>query len=85
MEEKKIGVITHYYGHLGVGIIKIEQDSLKVGETVHFKGHTTDFQQPIESMQVEHKDVQEAKVGEQVGVKVSEHVRQHDEVLKVIA
>ena len=85
MEEKKIGVITHYYTHLGVGIIKIEEDGLKVGDTVHFKGHTTDFQQTIESIQLEHNDVQEGKVGEQVGVKTNEHVREHDEVLKVVA
>ena len=84
MEEKKIGVITHYYGHAGVGIIKIEAEGIKVGDTLHFKGHTSDFQQPIDSMQLEHKDVQEAKVGDQVGVKVTEHVREHDEVFKII-
>lgn len=84
MEEKKIGVITHYYGHVGVGIIKIEAEGFKVGDTLHFKGHTTDFQQPIDSMQLEHKDVQEAKVGDQVGVKVTEHVRDRDEVFKII-
>ena len=84
MEEKKIGVVTHYYGHIGVGIIKIEAEGLKIGDTLHFKGHTSDFQQTIESMQVEHKDVQEANVGEQVGVRVSDHVREHDEVFKII-
>ncbi|MBN2097806.1 MAG: hypothetical protein JW714_04945 [Candidatus Omnitrophica bacterium] len=83
MKETKIGAVTHYYSHLGVGIIKIEEGSLKVGDTVHFKGHTTDFQQAIESIQVEHQDVQEAKVGDLVGIKVSEHVREHDEVFKV--
>lgn len=85
MEEKKIGAITHYYGHLGVGIIKLEEEGLKLGDTLHFKGHTSDFQQTIDSMQIEHKDVQEAKVGDQVGVKLNEHVREHDEVFKVIA
>lgn len=84
MEEKKIGKITHYYGHLGVGIIKIESEGLKVGDTLHFKGHTSDFQQTIDSMQIEHKEVQEANVGDMVGVKVNEHVREHDEVFKVL-
>lgn len=83
MEEKRIGVITHYYGNLGVGIIKIEAEGLKVGDTLHFKGHTSDFQQTVESMQIEHKDMQEAKVGDQVGIKVNEHVREHDQVFKV--
>ena len=85
MEEKKIGVITHYFGHVGVGIIKIEAEGLKVGDTLHFKGHSSDFQQTVESMQLEHKDIQEGKVGDQVGVKVNEHVREHDEVFKVIS
>lgn len=85
MEEKKIGVITHYFGHVGVGIIKIEAEGLKVGDTLHFKGHSSDFQQTVESMQLEHKDIQEGQVGDQVGVKVNEHVREHDEVFKVIS
>ena len=85
MEERKIGAITHYYGHLGVGIIKIEEEGLKVGDSIHFKGHTTDFQQAVESIQIEHKNVQEAKPGDIIGIKVDEHVREHDEVYKVIA
>ena len=85
MEEKKIGVVTHYYTHLGVGIIKIEEEGLKVADTLHFKGHTTDFQQTVDSIQIEHKSVQEGKVGDQVGIKLNEHVREHDEVFKVIA
>ncbi|TRZ49525.1 MAG: hypothetical protein D4S01_08410 [Dehalococcoidia bacterium] len=85
MEEKRVGVITHYFGHIGVGIIKIEAEGLKVGDTLHFKGHSTDFQQAIESMQLEHKDVQEGKVGEQLGIKLNQHAREHDEVFKVIA
>ena len=83
MAEKKIGVITHYFGNIGVGIIKIEAEGLKVGDTLHFKGHTSDFQQTIDSMQIEHDKVQEAKVGEMIGIKVNEHVREHDQVFKV--
>ncbi len=84
MEEKKIGVVTHYYNHLGVGIVKIEESQLKIGETLHIKGHTTDLQQTVESMQKEHKDVQEAGVGDLVGIKFNEHVREHDEVFKMV-
>ncbi|MFC1632001.1 hypothetical protein ACFL1I_00660 [Candidatus Omnitrophota bacterium] len=83
MEEKKIGVVTHYFGHIGVGIIKVEAEGIKVGETLHFKGHTSDFQQTVSALEIEHKQVQEAKVGEQVGLKVNEHVREHDLVFKV--
>ena len=83
MEEKEIGVVTHYFGHLSVGIVKLK-DSLKVGDTIHFKGHTSDFEQVVESMQIEHKDVQEAKAGDAVGLKVKDHVREHDIVYKVV-
>lgn len=83
MEEKEIGVVTHYFGHLDVGIVKLK-DNLKIGDTVHFKGHTSDFEQVVESMQIEHQDVQEAKAGEMVGLKIKQHVREHDVVYKVI-
>ncbi len=83
-EEKKIGVVTHYFGKITVAIIKIEEEGLKVGDTVHFKGHTSDFTQEIQSMELEHKVVQETKVGESIGIKVSEHVREGDAVYKVI-
>lgn len=83
MAEKKIGVIAHYYSNIGVGIIKIEAEGIKVGDTLHFKGHTSDFQQTVESMQIEHNKLQEAKVGDMVGIKVNEHLREHDQVFKV--
>ncbi len=84
MEEKEIGTITHYYGHLSVGLVEL-QDALKVGETIHIKGHTSDFTQPVESMQVEHADVAEAKAGNTIGLKVTQKVHPHDKVYKVIA
>lgn len=62
MEEKQVGVMTHYYGHINVGIIELS-DALKVGDTIHVKGHATDFTQAVDSMQVEHAGVQEAKAG----------------------
>ena len=84
MEEKKIGVVTHYFGHVGVGIVKVKAEGFKKGDTLHFKGHTSDFQQTVESLEIEHKNVEQAKVGDAVGMKVNEHVREHDEVFKVI-
>ena len=84
MAEKEIGVVTHYFTNIGVGTIKLTIDTLKVGETIHIKGHTSDFNQLVESMQVENKPVQEAKIGDIVGLKVKEHVREHDKVYKVV-
>ncbi len=82
MPEKEIGKIIHYYGHLNVGIIEL-QDSLKLGDTIHIKGHSSDFTQGIDSMQVEHANVPEAKSGDVVGVKVLEKVHPQDKVYKV--
>lgn len=82
MPEQEIGVITHYFGNASVAAIKLTKP-LKVGETIHIKGHTTDFQTTISSMQVEHETVQEAKKGSSIGIKVSDKCREHDKVYKV--
>jgi putative protease len=84
MQEKEIGKITHYYGHLSVGIIELS-DTLKIGDTIHIKGHSSDFTQSVDSMQIEHADVPEAKVGDVIGVKVIQKAHPHDKVYKVIA
>lgn len=77
--EKPVGKVTHYFNHLNVGIIKLISP-LKVGDKVKFKGHTTDFEQEITEMQYDHKDIEEGKKGQEVGIKVSDHVREGDEV-----
>lgn len=82
MEEKEIGKITHYYGHLDVGIIELT-DTLKVGDSIHIKGHSEDFTQTVDSIQVEHASVVEAKAGEEIGIKVANKVHPHDKVYKV--
>lgn len=84
MQEKEIGEITHYFGHISVGIIKLS-DSLKIGETIHIKGHVSDFTQKVESMQIEHTSVAEAKSGDAVGIKVSQKIHPKDKVFKVIS
>jgi putative protease len=84
MQEKEIGTVSHYYGHLSVGIIEL-QDVLKIGDTVHIKGHTDDFTEAVESMQIEHANVTEAKAGDIIGIKVTQKVHPHDKVYKVIA
>ncbi len=84
-EEVKIGVITHFFSKVSVGIINLTDGDLKIGDKIRIKGHTSDFEETVESMQIEHKDVKEAKKGDQVGIKVKEHVREHDVVYKVAA
>ncbi len=84
MQEKEIGNITHYYGHLNVGIIQLT-DNIKVGETIHIKGHSEEFSQNVDSIQIEHASVPEAKPGDAVGIKVAQKVHPGDKVFKVIA
>ena len=83
MEEKEIGVVAHYYGKVGVGIIQLT-DTLKVGDTIHIKGHSGDFTQQVDSMQVDYKDVKEATAGQAAGIKVNQKVHENDKVYKVV-
>jgi len=82
-EEKLIGEITHYFNHIEVAIIRLK-DTLKNGDTVRIVGgEETDFEQVVDSMQIDHKEVKEAKKGKSVGVKIKEKVREGYKVYKV--
>lgn len=83
MPEEEIGKVSDYFRKIGVAAIEITQGTLSVGDTIRIKGHTTDFTQVLESMQIEHQNVQTAKAGDSIGIKVKDHVRDHDEVYKV--
>lgn len=82
--EVQVGHVTHYYTHLGVAAVEIDDDEIDVGDTVHIKGHTTDLVQPVESIELNHQHIDAATPGENVGIKVRDHVREHDAVLKVL-
>ncbi|MBI3611308.1 MAG: hypothetical protein HY204_11505 [Nitrospirae bacterium] len=82
--EQRVGIVTHYYSHLNVAVVKLDQGALQVGDSIHIKGHTTDFQQRVDSMQIEHQSIQRADLGQEFGLKVSEHVREHDVVYKML-
>jgi len=83
--EERVGFVTHYYGHLSVATIRLESGSLRVGDTIRILGHTSDFRQRVESMQIEHQPVTEAGKRQEIGLKVSEHARENDDVYKVTA
>jgi translation elongation factor EF-1alpha len=82
MGEKEIGTISTFFSHVGVAAIKLS-GKLKVGDKIHVKGHTTDFEQKVGSMQIENKKVSEAKKGDHIGIKVDEKVRPNDKVFLV--
>lgn len=84
MAEQEVGTVAHYFDHAGVAAIKLTGD-LAVGDQIHVKGHTSDFTQAVESMQIEHQAVTKGGAGQDVGIKVKEHAREHDVVYKVVA
>jgi putative protease len=77
----EVGRITHFFPKISVAVIEL-RESLKVGDTIAVKGPTTDFEQPVESMQIEHKEVQKAEAGQNIGLKVAQRVRETDLVYK---
>ena len=79
---ERIGVVTHYYNHLAVAILKLEKGKLRVGDFIHIKGHTSDFAQPVESLEIDHVHVNEVRPGQSFGLRVKEHAREHDVVYK---
>jgi len=82
MPEEKVGVVKDYFAKISVAGIDIT-GRLKAGDTIHIKGHTTDFEQVVESMQVEHEQVEEAKAGDAIGIKVLDRCRGGDTVYRV--
>ena len=84
MAEERIGRVTHYFGKVQVAVVEIEAGSLSVGDTIHIKGHTSDFTQQVDSMQIDNQPVETATPGQTIGLKVAEHARENDEVFKVL-
>ena len=82
-EKVRVGKVTHYFTKISVGVVELE-DELKVGDKISIEGATTNFQQTVESMQIEHKPVEIAKKGDCIGLKVKERVREGDVVYKIV-
>ena len=83
-EEMQVGKVTHYFTKIGVAVIEVTDGSIKVGDEIHIKGHTSDFRQKVNSMQIEHENVEMAEPGQSIGVKVEEPVRANDLVYKAV-
>ena len=81
-EGRKVGKITHYFNKIGVAVVELA-DTLKEGDKIRIKGSSTDFEQTVESMQIEHEQVKEAAAGQSIGLKVKDVVREGDEVFVV--
>lgn len=82
MAEKEIGSVTNYFSKIGVAVIDLTAP-LKLGDEVRIRGGTRDFQQRVESMQVEHQPIEEAAPGQEIALKLDQKVRVNDKVYKV--
>lgn len=83
-EEVEIGRVNDYFAHIGVAGIDLT-GPLKVGDRIRIKGHTTDLEEVVENIQIEHESVGDAKAGDKIGVKVGDRVRGGDHVYRVVS
>ena len=81
--EVEIGRVTHFYSHLCVAVLQLNEN-LKLGDKIHILGHTTDFEQRVTSIEVEHHPVVWVKPGDHVAIKVIGPVREHDLIYRVV-
>ena len=84
-EEKlvEVGRVTHFYPKISVAIVELKA-SLNIGDKILIKGATTNFEQTVESMQIEHKNIERAEAGQIIGLKVKERVRENDKVYRIM-
>lgn len=83
MTENPVGVVDNYYVKIGVAAVSVISGSIKKGDRLKYKGHTTDFTQTVLQMEIEKQAVEEARAGDLVGLKVDQRVRKNDKVYKV--
>ena len=83
MSEARIGRVEKYYGRLSVAVIELTAGPLRLGDIIHVRGSTTDFEQPVESMQIEHERVEQADAGQRVAIQVLAKARPHDVVYRI--
>jgi putative protease len=83
VSEIEIGTVVHYFDRPQVAVVRIVVGEIAVGDTLHFRGHTTDFSEAVASMELDHKPVERAGAGAEVAIKVIGRARVHDKVLKM--
>ena len=84
MDKHLVGVVVNYYSKPSVAAIKVTSGSIKIGDLLKYKGHTTDFTEEVASIEMNNQPVEEAKANDLIGIKVSERVRENDKVYKVV-
>ena len=82
---EEVGIITHYFPKVDAAVVKLTKGSLVVGDKIVIKGHTSDFKEKVESIQLDHAPIQNAEQGMEIGLKVKSKVREHDVVYKIVS
>ena len=82
--ERRVGFVTHYYGRIHVAVLDLEE-GIRIGDTIHISGYTTDFVQEVRSLEVNHRQIQAAGAGADVALEVDQRVREGDAVYKVLS
>lgn len=83
MDEEQVGKVVKFFAKPSVAAVEVTAGALRIGDTIRIKGHTTDLEETVKSMQVEKESIDEAKPGDLVGIRVSDRVREGDKVFKV--
>lgn len=84
MDQDQVGVVVNFYSKHSVAAIKVTSGSIKIGDLLKYKGHTTDFTEEVASIEMNNQPVEEAKANDLIGIKVNERVRENDKVYKVV-
>ena len=84
MERKKVGEVFHFFGKIGVAAIRLTDGAIAIGDTIQILGPTTNLEQIVDTLQIEHAAVETANQGQEVGMKVPDRVREKDFVYKII-
>jgi putative protease len=84
MSEQQVGVVIKFFAKPSVAAIEVSGGTITQGDMLRYKGHTTDFTQKVESMELDNRSIEEAKAGDLIGVKVKERVRENDRIYKII-
>jgi len=83
MPEEQVALVIKFFSKPSVAAVEVTKGSIKVGDVLRYKGHTTDFNEAVASMEMDNQPVEEAKVGDLIGIRVKERVRENDQVFKV--
>jgi len=84
MAEQKIGEVVKFFSKVGVAAIKLTEGTLRVGDRIKFKGHSTEFEDQVQSLQIDNQAVEKAEAGQMIGVKVKDRVREKDLIYKIV-